>query len=98
MPAIARLAGKIKDSRWKLALVNTSEDDDAVFSFLGAVAPNLNTLMDRDGQATEHWQPRGLPATFLVDPHGRIRYMALGGRPWDTPTYLQFLERLAAAH
>ena len=66
-----------------------------VFTFLGIVAPDLVPLMDTDGLATERWQPRGLPATFLVDPENRIRYQALGGRAWDTPVYTEFLRKLA---
>jgi hypothetical protein len=46
--------------------------------------------------ATERWQPRGLPASFLVDPEGRIRYLALGGRDWLAPEYQAFLRSLGA--
>ena len=73
-------------------MVNTSETEDTVFSFIGIVAPDLTPLLDYDGTVTESWQPRGLPSTFLVDPQGKLRYLALGGRPWNTPEYLQFLQ------
>lgn len=95
MPAIQRLSQQIDTAHWKLVLVNTAEDEDTIFTFLAAVAPDLSTLMDRDGQVTETWQPRGLPATYLVDPQGRIRYQALGGRDWDQQNYLQFLHALS---
>ena len=87
----------LDDTRLELVLINTAEDEDTIFSFLAAVAPDLQTLLDTDGLATEDWQPRGLPATYLVDPQGRLRYQALGGRPWDTDVYVQFLRRLTAA-
>ncbi len=94
MPAIQRMAETLSDTPLAFVLVNTAETEDAVFSFLGIVAPALNTLMDTDGLVTDQWQPRGLPATFLVDPGGRIRYLALGGRPWDEKVYLDFLRAL----
>ncbi|MDH5648764.1 MAG: TlpA family protein disulfide reductase [Gammaproteobacteria bacterium] len=95
MPAIQRLASQMhKQAGFRLVLVNTAETDDTVFEFLTVAAPDLVTLMDRQGQVTEVWQPRGLPASFLVDPEGRIRYQALGGRPWDTPPYVDFLKGL----
>ena len=94
MPAIQRMSDTLGDSALAIVLVNTAETEDAVFSFLGIVAPALTTLMDRDGLVTEQWQPRGLPASFLVDPGGRVRYLALGGRPWDEDTYLDFLRAL----
>jgi len=94
MPTIQRLTATL-DDRWRVLLVNTAEGDDEVFAFLSTVAPDLATLMDRDGAVTAAWQPRGLPSTFLVDPAGRLRYLALGGRPWDTPPYAAFLRELA---
>jgi thiol-disulfide isomerase/thioredoxin len=95
MPTLQGLATVTPALPVKLLLVNTAETDDEVFAFLSIVAPDLDTLMDRDGQATERWQPRGLPASFLVDPAGRIRYLALGGRDWQAPDYREFLRSLA---
>ncbi len=94
MPAIARMAEKMRDENLAIVLINTAENEDAIFSFMGIVAPDLNTLIDRDGLATERWQPRGLPATYLVDPEGMLRYQALGGRPWEEPAYIGFLRAL----
>ncbi len=72
-------------------LVNTAESDEEVFAFMSVAAPNMESLMDRDGLVTEAWQPRGLPASFLVDPAGQLRYLALGGRDWESAAYLAFL-------
>jgi thiol-disulfide isomerase/thioredoxin len=96
LPRLQALPRQLDDNRFAMLLVNTAEDEDTVFTFLAGVAPELYTLMDRDGLATEAWQPRGLPATYLVDPAGRVRYQALGGRPWDEPAYLNFLKALVA--
>lgn len=93
LPAIAAMI-QTKPASLGLVMVNTAETDDDVFAFLAAVAPELTSLLDRDGQVTERWQPRGLPSTFFVDPAGRLRYLALGGRPWDTPPYQRFLAGL----
>lgn len=94
MPKIEAIVADAAKSKLVLLLVNTAEPEDAAFSFIGAVAPSLNTLLDKDGTVTEVWQPRGLPATFFVDPQGKIRYQALGGRPWGEPVYRQFLKSL----
>lgn len=96
MPTIQRLATLMENSGLEIVLINTAETDDTVFMFLGIVAPDLEPLMDRDGMVTERWQPRGLPSTFLVDPTGKLRYLALGGRQWDSPEYLAFLRHLLA--
>ena len=84
----------MKNENMALAFINTAEDEDTIFSFLSVHGPELRALMDKDGLATEQWKPRGLPATYLVDPDGVVRYQALGGREWHTPAYLNFLRSL----
>lgn len=96
MPTLAQLMKTLPAERLNIYLVNTSESEDDVFAFLASVSPELGTLLDRDGQVTERWQPRGLPASFLVDPQGRLRYLALGGRDWASGPYLNFLRELTA--
>jgi len=94
MPSIQQLVTLLGDTDIEIIVVNTAESEDEAFSFLAAVAPDLVPLMDKDGLVTEAWQPRGLPATYLVDPQGRIQYQALGGRAWERPAYLAFLHGL----
>ena len=94
MPSIDRMTRLLEDTDIEFVLVNTAETEDSVFTFLGIVAPDLVPLLDRDGLVTEGWQPRGLPATYLVNPDGLIRYQALGGRDWEQPPYLEFLRGL----
>jgi len=94
MPTVQAIYPQFDARQLEIVVVNVAESEDTVFSFLASVAPDLTPLMDNDGLVTEQWQPRGLPATFLVDPEGRLRYLALGGRPWDTPAYLDFLKHL----
>jgi len=95
MPTIQAIYPKFDSSELQIVLINTAESENVVFGILAAVAPDIVPLMDYDGVVTERWQPRGLPATYLVDPQGRLQYLALGGRPWDTLEYLNFLRNIA---
>jgi len=94
IPTIQKILEDFKDSHLEFAIINTAESEDLIFEFLGIVAPDIVPLMDNDGLVTERWQPRGLPATFFVDPNGKLRYLALGGRPWDEALYKNFLSSL----
>lgn len=94
MPTIQVLSETIDEDKLHFVLVNTAEDEDTIFMFLGSVATNLTSMMDQDGQVTEIWKPRGLPTTFLIDPDGRVRYQAIGGREWDQEIYVQFIKSL----
>jgi len=96
LPKIQTMSKHIDRKRLKLVMINTAETDDDIFVFLSTVAPDLQSYRDADGSITNRWQPRGLPSSFLVDPQGRIQYLALGGRPWDKREYLDFLKGLYA--
>jgi len=97
MPTLVGMMGTLPADRLTLVLVNTAETDDEVFSFLSSVGMDTPSLMDRDGLTTKRWQPRGLPSTFIVDPQGRLRYLALGGRDWASKAYTDFLLALTAS-
>jgi len=94
MPAIQKMWGELEPLGLKIVLINTAEDEDTIFNFLGIYAPDIRALMDRNGQITEQWKPRGLPATYLVDKEGLVHYQALGGRPWNNEIYLNFIKSL----
>jgi thiol-disulfide isomerase/thioredoxin len=94
MPSIQRMSELIQDDKLAIVMVNTAENEDTIFSFLGETGVELNCLMDKDGLVTEAWQPRGLPTTFLIDPDGVVRFQAIGGREWDKVTYTGFLKQL----
>lgn len=94
MPIVYQLQKQLADKPIDIIIVNTAEDEDTIFSFLGSVAPDVHSYMDRDGELTEIWAPRGLPTTFFIDPQGRKRYLALGGRPWLDDQYQKFLHSL----
>ena len=96
MPTLAQLMKAIPAQQLAVILVNTADSEDDVFTFLATVSPDLSTTLDRDGSVTDRWQPRGLPASFLVDPQGHLRYLALGGRNWVSGPYLKFLQELTA--
>jgi cytochrome c biogenesis protein CcmG/thiol:disulfide interchange protein DsbE len=96
LPKIQTMSKQIDKKKLKLVMINTAETDDDIFVFLSTVAPDLQSYRDSDGSITDRWQPRGLPSSFLVDPDGRIQYLALGGRPWDKKEYVDFLKGLYA--
>ncbi|MFK5949407.1 MAG: hypothetical protein QM500_11645, partial [Methylococcales bacterium] len=84
----------MKNEKFQIVMVNTAEDEDTIFEFLGSINVDLNSLMDIDGLVTEVWKPRGLPTSFLINPKGEVKYQAIGGREWMSPDYIDFLKKL----
>lgn len=94
MPTVEALSKQLEALSMDFVLVNTAETEDTVFNFMAIAAPELSTLLDSDGLVTEQWQPRGLPASFIVNPDRQIVYLALGGRRWTDKIYIDFLKQL----
>ena len=94
MPTIQQLANAMQDENFIIVMINTAENEDAIFEFLAAIDVELNSLMDVDGLVTEAWKPRGLPTSFLINPEGEVKYQAIGGREWNKPEYINFLKQL----
>jgi thiol-disulfide isomerase/thioredoxin len=98
MPAIQQMSEKLTNDNIEVVLVNTAEDEDTIFSFLGEIGMDMNSLMDADGQVTEKYKPRGLPTTILIDPQGMVQYQAIGGREWQQTVYTDFLRKLTTRY
>ncbi|MBE9567998.1 MAG: TlpA family protein disulfide reductase [Proteobacteria bacterium] len=94
MPMIQKMADQLQSKKFQVVMINTAEDEDTVFEFLSTIDVELNSLLDADGLVTEEWKPRGLPTTFLIDPSGKVKYQAIGGREWHQPEYIKFLKEL----
>ena len=94
MPGIQQLSDKMKGEKFQIIMINTAEDEDTVFEFLGSINVELNSLLDVDGQVTEVWKPRGLPTSFFINPKGKVKYQAIGGREWGSPIYINFIKNL----
>jgi hypothetical protein len=98
MPAIQQMTSTFDNDKFEIVLINTAEDEDTIFSFLGEIGMDMNSLMDADGLVTEKYKPRGLPTTILIDPDGYVQYQAIGGREWHKAEYINFLTELANSH
>lgn len=98
MPSMERLYQSLKDEGFVVIGVNEFEGPDHVFAYIGqlAVDPTYPILFDPDSDVANRYAVRGLPSTYLVDKHGRIRYRAIGGREFDHPDVTSLIRALLA--
>lgn len=93
MPSMNRLQAKLGDGFVILA-VDMGEEEAEVQQFVDEVKPEFTILMDEDGSALAEWKVFAAPATFIVDPAGKIRYTMFGGTEWDSEEMVAQLKRL----
>jgi thiol-disulfide isomerase/thioredoxin len=96
MPSIEKLRARLAGRPFDVLAVNYVESPEKVSDFLKRENITLPVLLDRDQQAAEAWNAKGLPMTFLVDAGGRVRYWAFGEMDWSGGEALKIVEQLVA--
>jgi len=97
MPSLQRLQKAMTGKPFTLLAVNVEESSGTVWKFAARVQIHFPLLLDRDGQTATDWGIDIYPTSFLIDPDGRIRYVAYGPRDWDDPEIIQAIEGMFGA-
>lgn len=93
MPSMNRLQARLGDDLVILA-VNMGETAEEVAQFVEEVKPEFSILMDESGEALTAWKVFAAPATFIVDPAGKIQYTMFGATEWDSDEMVATLQAL----
>jgi peroxiredoxin len=94
MPSMQRAHAQISKEGMALIAINVGEDAETVTQFLGQIPVAFPLPLDETSAVVTSWPVRGLPTTFVVDPEGRLAYVATGGRVWDDPALLDQVRAL----
>lgn len=88
MPSIERGAQWLAKYNGHFVAINFGEQPEAVAEFLKDLPLGIRVLLDSTGTVAAAWGVNRLPVTFVIDPEGRIAYLALGARDWSQPALL----------
>jgi len=83
MPSIERLRRSLDARRFAVLAVNVGEGPRAAGDFAKKMDLGFNFLLDRDMKTSKAWGARVLPATYIVDPDGKVRYSHYGALDWS---------------
>ncbi len=95
LPSMNRAWARLQKAGVMMLAVNVGESEDVIFPFMADYPIDFPVLLDQEGEIIDRWPVRGLPTTFVIDPHGRLVYQAIGGREWDDPELLGMVRALA---
>lgn len=97
-PALDTLAEELGPLGLSILAINIedTEANEAVARFLAEAAPTFPVLRDFDLRLAQSLQVPGMPATFLVDRQGRLRWEHSGYQSGDEEQYRQQVELLLA--
>lgn len=82
MPSIERLRRSLAGKPFEVLAVNLGEPLGRIDRFLEKVPLGFPTLLDRDTVVAKAWKARVVPASYLIGPDGRIRYVHYGELDW----------------
>ena len=94
MPGMQRLADTLKDQPFKILAVNVADTENRIHEFIKRMDLRLTVLLDHDGKTFKAWQGKVLPASYLLDRSGRIRYRVIGPLEWDSDEAGKIIEQL----
>jgi len=85
MPSIGRLRQSLEGRPFEVLAVNLGEPVSRIEKFRAQVPMDFPVLLDTDTATARAWKARFLPATYLVDAEGRVRYAHYGELDWAGP-------------
>lgn len=97
LPGMARAARELAVDGVRIVTVAMGQDATEVREFIEQFDFDLPKLVDPDGTASERWQVRSLPTSFVVDPAGRLVLLVVGAYDWEAPELWDRLRALARA-
>lgn len=94
MPSIERLKERLAGQPFEVLAVNVDEPESRVRSFLEKTPLKFTVVLDPGKSVTKAWNARILPASYLVDRDGRVRYNAEGELDWNDARAIKTVESL----
>jgi thiol-disulfide isomerase/thioredoxin len=85
MPSLQRLQQKLGGKGLRVLAVNVGEGAPRIRQFLERTPVSLSIVRDAESAVTKAWRVRMLPASFLVDRRGMLRYQIVGEADFDDP-------------
>jgi thiol-disulfide isomerase/thioredoxin len=92
MPSIQRLYEKIKDQKIMFVCIS-NEDPSKVSHFVREKGVTFPVYCLR-GEPPAVFRTRGIPATFILSPDGKVAFRHVGGAKWDDEKSVVFLKDL----
>ena len=94
LPSMQRLEQRLAGQPFVVLAVNADEPEARIRKFLSQAALDFTVLLDPEMRAAREWKARILPASFVVDRDGRVRYSARGDLDWTDPRVIGAIRAL----
>jgi len=94
MPSMNKLLKSFDGKPFDILAVDMGENQEEVQAFVNEIKPEFTILMDPEGEAIAAWNAFAVPANFIIDKTGKIRYTLFGGTDWAAPEIAEMITAL----
>jgi peroxiredoxin len=94
MPSIQKLRDKLAGQPFAVLAVNLDEPESRITAFLEKTKLDLTVVLDPAKSVSKAWNARILPASYVVDRDGRVRYSVVGDIDWNDARVLKIVTDL----
>jgi peroxiredoxin len=96
MPSMQRLSNKFRGKPFQILAIDMAEERAEIDAFMKRFKIDVNfpILLDTEGEVVEAWMVSAVPTTFIIDPHGTIRYALYGAIEWDSDEVVKTINSL----
>ncbi|MDA1110112.1 MAG: TlpA disulfide reductase family protein [Nitrospinae bacterium] len=92
LPSMQRLYEALSSQGVEVvAIAIDRQNFDRVKKYAEEYKLTFPVLWDPEQKVRKHYYIMGLPTTYLIGPHGKLRGFASGARVWDSPDSMQAL-------
>lgn len=93
LPSMQRIYKDMQGRGFEIIAIHVGPETPDLLALLERFAVSFTVLIDA-GLELENWNVTGLPASFLLDPEGRVIYRAVGAVDWDAAAQRKLLGNL----
>ena len=93
LPSMQRTYTAMKGRNFEIIAIHVGPETADMLALLKRFEISFPVLVDAE-LALSSWNVKGLPASFLLDPEGRVIYKATGPIEWDEPAQRELLQQL----
>ena len=94
IPAMEKLKEKFAGRPFVILGINADEPEARIRKFLSLLPVSFPVLLDQGAKTAKSWRVRVLPASFVVDPEGNVRYSVIGELDWSAREVADRVARL----
>jgi cytochrome c biogenesis protein CcmG/thiol:disulfide interchange protein DsbE len=83
-PWMNKMEHRYGDKGLAVVAVNLDKDHELAAKFLNEVPADFTVAYDREGTVADNYHVPGMPSSFIIDRHGKVRAVHIGFREEDS--------------